>query len=469
MPALYDKASADTWQPAQPKDAELKGRWWEIFGEPELNSLEEQLDVNNQNIKQFFQNFMAARAQVAEARAAYFPTLSLEPAYSKTHAPSTVPRVSAGSGGVLSTVAPGQFTQFQLPFDASWSPDLWGRVSNTVLQARYSAQLSAADLANERLTEEADLAVFWFELRGQDELSDLYYHTLAAYRESLELTRTLVETGIDSQEDLAAAELVLRNAEASAEGIGINRAIFEHAIATLIGKAPAGFSLPAKSLTTAVPAIPVTLPSRLLERRPDIAAAERACAAANAQIGVERASYFPTLTLDASGGFTSSVINELLKAPARFWSIGASASQAIIGGGLRGATMAQFRAQYEADVAAYRQTVLTAFQQVEDFTATLRITSVQIERQRAAVAAAAQYLGIVTTRYQLGIDPYLNVMTAQVNLLADQQNLVLLRVSEMMAAVQLVQALGGGWDVSQLPAASEVTHKEAAKELEAPH
>jgi NodT family efflux transporter outer membrane factor (OMF) lipoprotein len=361
------------------------------------------------------------------------------------------------------------FSLYQAGFDASWEPDLWGRVRNTVLQARYTAQVSAADLANERLTEEADLAVFYFELRGQDELQDLYERTLAAYRESLELTRVLVDTGIDSEEDFAAAELVLRNAEASAEGIAINRAIYEHAIATLTGKPPGSFSLPARNLTTPVPAIPVALPSRLLERRPDVAAAERTLAAANALIGVERAAYFPTLTLSASGGFTAAALNQLFQAPSRFWALGASASQTIFDGGLRKATLAQYRAQYEADVAGYRQTVLSALQQVEDYTATLRITSREIERQVVAVQAAQRYLDIVTTRWKLGIDPYLNVMTAEVNLLADQQNLVLLRVNEMVAAVQLVQALGGGWDVSQLPTPDAVTSLKAAKQLDLPH
>lgn len=476
-PALYKpgypgekgQPVASTWQPAQPRDAQFKGRWWEIFGEPELNALEEQLDINNQTIRQAFQNFMASRAQVSQARAAYFPTLTVDPSISRSHTPSTFPGLSARAGGGISGFASGQFNEIQLPFDASWQPDLWGRVRNTVLEFRYAAQVSAADLANQRLSEEASLAIYYFQLRGQDALQDLYRRTLVAYQESLELTRVLVETGIDSEEDLAAAELVLRNAEASAEGIAINRAIFEHAIATLIGKPPAAVSLPEKVLDTPVPAIPVTLPTRLLERRPDVAAAERTVAQANALIGVGRAAYFPTLTLTASGGFTSTVINQLLKAPSRFWSLGADASETLFDAGLRKATLAQYRAQYEADVASYRQIVLTAFQQVEDYTATLRILSRQIERQRAAVKAAERYLEIVKTRYQLGIDPYLNVMSAEVNLLADQQSLVQLRVSEMVAAVQLVQALGGGWDVSQLPAASEVTHSEAVRLLERPH
>jgi len=473
--AQYEQAPPGTWRPAQPRDAAVKGKWWELFGEPELNALEEQLDINNQNIAQFFQNFMAARAQVGEARASYFPTLTTSPAYSVTQSPSTLSGASqaAATGSTAASASvplfTGRHTQITLPFDASWEPDLWGRVRNTVAQYRYAAQVSAADLENERLTEQADLAVFYFQLRGQDALQDLYKRTIAAYRESLELTRTLVETGIDSDEDLAAAELVLRNAEATAEGIATNRAIYEHAIATLIGQPAPSLTMPVKALSTPVPPIPVTIPSTLLERRPDIAAAERTLAQVNAQIGAERAAYFPTLDLTAGGGFTSSVINTLLTAPARYWSLGASASETLFDAGLRKATLAQYWAQYNADVAAYRQTVLTAFQQVEDYTATLRITSRQLERQRAAVQAAESYLKIVTVRYQMGIDPYLNVMTAQVNLLADQQTEVLLRVAEMVAAAQLVQALGGGWDVSQLPAASEVTTHQALEQAAHPH
>jgi NodT family efflux transporter outer membrane factor (OMF) lipoprotein len=468
-PAQYAQAPSGTWQPARPQDAALKGKWWQVFNAPELDALEEQLDVSNQNIAQSFQSFMASRAQVNEARASFFPTLTTVPAYSKAHSPGTIsPGASAATGAAV-PVFRGQYTQITLPFDASWAPDLWGRVRNTVLESRYAAQVSAADLTNERLTEEAALAVYYFELRGQDALQDLYNHTIAAYRESLNLVRALVETGINSEEDLAAAELVLRNAEATGEGIATNRAIYEHAIATLIGKPAGSFSMPVRAFATPVPAVPVVIPSQLLERRPDIAAAERTMAEANALIGVGKAAYFPALNLTASGGFTSSLVNNLFQASAGFWSLGAAASETIIDAGLRKATLAQYRAQYEADVATYRQTVLTAFQQVEDYTSTLRITSRQIERQRAAVQAAKKYLDIVMVRYQTGIDPYLNVMTAQVSLLADQQSEVLQRVSEMVAAVQLIQALGGGWDVSRLPAASEITSQEALERLAQPH
>jgi NodT family efflux transporter outer membrane factor (OMF) lipoprotein len=465
-PAAYVGADAGAWQPAQPQDAVLKGKWWEVFGEPELSALEQQLNINNQNIAQFLQNFMAARAQVSIARASYFPTLTAAPSATRTRSSGEL-----GSGvdptGNAANPAVGTsgstFNTFQMPFDVSWEPDLFGRIRNTVSEARYAAQVSAADLENERLTEQASLAEFYFELRGQDALQDLYNKTIEAQKKSLDLTRVLMETGIDSPEDVAQAEATLANTEATAVGVATNRAIYEHAIATLIGKPASEFSMPVKALNTPVPIVPVDIPSKLLQRRPDIAAAERTMAQANALIGVETAAYFPTLDLTASGGWEAAAIKSLFTTPARFWSLGASASQTIFDGGLRRATLRQYNAQFNADVAAYRQTVLTAFQQVEDYVATVRVLSQQIDRQKAAVAAAQRFLDIATSRYQTGIDPYLNVITAETTLLSDQQTEVTLRVNEMTAAVQLVQALGGGWDVRQLPSAAEVTRQNVAE------
>jgi NodT family efflux transporter outer membrane factor (OMF) lipoprotein len=475
-PAAYTSADPGAWQPAQPQDAALKGKWWEVFGEPELNTLEDQLNINNQNIAQFFQNFMAARAQVGIARASYFPTLTTTPSGTRTHTSGALGKnatvntsgtstgSSTGSGSVAGTSG-STLDIFQMPFDVSWEPDLWGRVRNTVREARYAAQVSAADLENERLTEQAALAEFYFQLRGQDALQDLYNKTIEAQKKSVELTKVLFETGIDSPEDVAQAEVTLANTQATAVGVATNRAIYEHAIATLIGKPASDFSMPVKVLATPVPVIPVDIPSKLLQRRPDIAAAERTMAEANALIGVETAAYYPTLNLTAGGGWEASAISNLFTAPARFWSLGASASETIFDGGLRRATLRQYNAQFNADVAAYRQTTLTAFQQVEDYIATVRVLSQQIERERAAVAAAQRFLDIATSRYQTGIDPYLNVITAQTTLLSDQQTEVSLRVSEMTAAVQLIQALGGGWDTDQLPSAGEVTSQKVANQL----
>jgi NodT family efflux transporter outer membrane factor (OMF) lipoprotein len=454
-PAAYKSAAPGAWQPANPQDAAIKGKWWEIFKEPELNQLEEHLNIDNQTIVQYFQNFMAARAEVSEARSGFFPAVTANPAITRT-----------GTGGKTSNASP-NISGGTLPFDVSWEPDLWGRIRNTVHASQYAAQVSAADLENQRLTEQADLAVYYFQLRGQDSLQSLYNRTIQADRALLNLTRALYETGIDSQEDVAQAEVALAEAEEAATGVATNRAIYEHAIAMLIGKPASSFSMPVRQLTTPLPPIPVGVPSELLQRRPDIAAAERAMAQANALIGVEKTAYYPSLSLTGSGGLQSS-LETLFTLPALFWSVGASASQILFDAGLRKATVAQYTAQYNADVAAYRQSVLTAFQQVEDYISTLRVVSQQITRERAAIAASQNYLEIATARYQTGIDPYLNVMTAQVTLLGNQLTQVNLQVSEMTAAVQLIQALGGGWNVGELPAASGLTTQKAVHQVNDP-
>ena len=459
-PDGYAQAPAGTWQPANPQDAALKGKWWEMFHEPELNALEEQLDINNQNIAEYFQNFMAARDLVREARASYYPTLTADPSFTRQRTPATLSNNNTTTGKSGSTN-----TSLSLPFDVSWEPDLWGKVRNTVREYQNAAQVSAADLENERLTEQADLAEYYFQLRGQDALQDLYNKTIDADRKALDLTKALYETGIDNDEAVAQAEVTLKDAEEAGTGIATNRAIYEHAIATLIGKPASSFSLPVKSLATPVPAIPVGVPSELLQRRPDIAAAERTMSEANALIGVEKAAYYPNVSLTGGGGLESSSISSLFGLPALFWSVGASASETIFDAGLRRATVAQYTAQYNADNASYRQTVLTAFQQVEDYISTLRVTSAQIVQEDQAVASAQRYLQIANSRYETGLDPYLDVISAQTNLLSDQQTQVVLRVNEMTAAVELVQALGGGWNVSQLPSASSVTSGAAEKKV----
>jgi NodT family efflux transporter outer membrane factor (OMF) lipoprotein len=473
-PAAYTDTPDGVWKPAQPQDALLKGKWWEVFNEPELNALEEQLDINNQNIKQYFENFMAARAQVREARAGYYPTVTTDPSYQRTKSPSTLRGASTTNGGTTTgggTTPTGTATSggqtstvLSLPVDASWEPDLWGKVRNTVREFQYAAQVSAADLENERLTEQADLAEYYFQLRGQDALQDLYRKTVEEDKKSLDLTKALFETGIDNDESVAEAEITLENAQEASTGVATNRAIFEHAIATLIGKPASSFSLPVKSLTTPVPAVPLGVPSQLLQRRPDVAGAERSMAEANALIGVETAAYYPQLSLTGGGGLESSKISTLFSVPALFWSVGSAASETIFDAGLRKATITQYTATYNADVATYRQTVLTAFQQVEDYIATLRITSAEIVQQDIAVKSAQRFLDIATARYQTGLDPYLDVITAQTNLLSDQQQQVTLHVNEMTAAVELVQALGGGWDTTQLPAAGTITKNGAAQQ-----
>ena len=465
-PALEYKESPtqfkenEGWTVAQPADAKLRGKWWEIFDDPELNALEEQLNINNQNIKEYFENYMEARAIVREARSQYFPTLTAVPAitHSRTSANLGTTAVNTGTG-TTATVPKLQSSLYSLPLEASWEPDLWGKVRNTVREAQYAAQVSAADLENERLTEQASLAEYFFEIRGQDMLQKIYDDTVAADQQAYDLTRGLYETGIDDEISVVEAETTLRSAQAGATNVGVARAQYEHAIAVLVGKAATSFSIPVKPMTMAPPPIPVGVPSQLLERRPDIAAAERTMAEANAAIGIAYAAYYPNLTLSAEGGFESSSIAHWLSWPSRFWSVGASLSETVFDAGLRRATVQQYVATYNADLASYRQTVLTGFQQVEDGLAEVRILSKEIEQEQAAVASAEKYLDLEQARYETGIDPYVDVLIAQTTVLSDQQTLNGLQVEEMTYAVALVEALGGGWDSSQLPTPAQVTQK----------
>jgi NodT family efflux transporter outer membrane factor (OMF) lipoprotein len=448
-----------TWAPARPQDAALRGPWWKIYKEPELDALEDELNSSNQNIAQAYQNYMAARAQVSAARASYAPTATVQPSFTRSGSPlgSSV-GATALTGGSATSLAGLRTTSnnYDFPLDVSWEPDLWGRIRNTVKEFANAAQVSAADLANERLSQQASLAQDYFQLRGQDELIALNERTIDAYRKSLQLTQVLGRTGIDSAQSVAQAQLNLKTAEASATNLGIARAQYEHAIALLIGQPASSFSLPARSLTTAVPVIPAGVPSELLQRRPDIAAAERTMSEANALIGVETAAFYPTISISLSAGFESPTLANWFAWPARFFSIGPSASETLFDGGLRTATVAQYKAQYEGDVAAYRQAVLTAFQQTEDYLAAQRILATQIEQQRDVVAAAQHYYDLAAVRYRTGVDTYLNVYVAQTALFSDQQAMVTLRVQQMTSSVQLIEALGGGWDATQLPLEKDV-------------
>jgi NodT family efflux transporter outer membrane factor (OMF) lipoprotein len=320
----------------------------------------------------------------------------------------------------------------------------------------YAAQASAADLENVRLSVQAELAADYYELRAQDSLKEVLDTTVNAYQETLSLTSTQYRAGLGSEEAVAQAEAQLKAAQAQDTNLGILRAQYEHAIAVLVGKPASTFSLPAHSHPTNPPSIPVGLPSELLERRPDIAGAARSVAEANAQIGVAKTAYFPAILLSATGGFGNSSAADWFTWPSRFWSVGPSLAETIFDAGLRRATMEQFRASYDATVANYRQTVLTAFQQVEDNLASLRILSQDIEQQDAAVEAAARGLLEATVRYKAGLDPYLNVISAQTILLNDQQTAVNFRMQQMVASVQLIKALGGGWDSARLPAPNQL-------------
>ena len=454
------------WKVAQPSDAMLRGDWWKIFHDPELNALEDSLNINNQNIKEYFQNFMEARALVGEVNAQLYPTITANASYlrsqSATGSAGSTGAVTSGVGSGVGTAvglakSASPVTSIMTALNLSWEPDLWGRVRNELRASQYTAQVSAADLENERLTEQSSLAVYFFELRGQDALEKLYQDTVEADKKSLAYTQAQYDTGIIDKIAVVEATNTLQNAEAAATNLGVLRAQYEHAIAVLVGTVPSFFSMPPKVLTANPPPIPVGLPSQLIERRPDVAATERAMAAVNAQIGMAEAAYFPTVTLSTDSGFQSDAVSKLFDSNNHTWSIGPSVSETIFDAGLRTATVHQYTATYNSDLAAYRQTVLTAFQQVEDYLAQVRILSNQLLQQRGAVQSAEEYVKLETDRYKLGIDPYVDLVTAQTTLLSDQQTAIDVQIQEMTGAVQLVEALGGGWDRSQLPSAHDVS------------
>jgi len=435
-----NNTDTNIWQVAQPSDDVIRSNWWVMFNDTNLDALEDQIAISNQNVVAAFDNYVVAHEEVREAQAEYYPTLNAGP---------SVTRLRTYTGGGLSLRNP-NISTYDLPLDGSWQPDFWGRIRNTVRSSAATAQASAADLENTKLTAQAELASDYFQLRGQDALIQLYTDTVGAYSNSLQLTRVLFKTGIDSDEDVAQADTQLETTEAAATNLRILREQLEHAIAVLIGRPPESFSIPYGPLMAAPPNIPVGIPSQLLERRPDIASAERAVAAANAEIGVARAAFFPNITLSASGGFEAPNTETLLKWTSRVWSIGASASQPIFNAGLFPAVI-QFKAEYNTTVAQYRQTVLAAFQGVEDNLVGLRILQKQIRQQEGAVKASQNYLNLATYRYKLGIDSYLNVIAAQTTYLNNRQALDNLYTQQMEDAVTLVEDLGGGWDASQLP------------------
>ena len=448
-PPAYKEISPDAfketndWKFAHPSDAVIRGKWWEMFNDSQLNSLEEQLNTANQNIALADANFRVARALVKESRSQYFPTV--------TTSPSII--VSRQSGAAThSNVSPGrQSVNYTLPFDATWEPDFWARIRNNVIASASEAQATAADLQNVRLSVEAELAFDYYQLRSLDAETRLLDATIAAYQQQLDLTRVRFQTGIASDEDVAQAETQLKSTEAQATDLGVARAQFEHAIAVLTGQPASTFSLANAPLEAQPPAVPVGLPSQLLERRPDIAAAERRVAEANAEIGVTKAAFYPSLTLGATGGFESTSIASWFTWPARFFSLGPTLSQTLFDKGRRKAATEVAFAQYDATVAGYRQTVLTSFQEVEDNLAALRILSHELEEQNDAVASAQRALSLATDRYKSGIDSYLNVITAQATLLNNQRTAVNLQMQQMTASVELIKALGGGWNASELP------------------
>ncbi|HUB20197.1 MAG TPA: efflux transporter outer membrane subunit [Acidobacteriaceae bacterium] len=440
------------WKVARPQDAMLRGNWWEVFQEPELNGLEDQLNINNQTLKQYFEQYMSARAVVAEARAQYWPTITLNPTWSRSR--------NSANQRVSSTATTGTTTSlWNLPVDVSWTPDFWGKIRNEVREAQYAAQVSAADLQLEKLTEQSSLAEYYFEIRGQDMLQQILNQTVAADQKALDANQGAYDAGTGDYISVVEARNTLLAAQSAATNVGLLRAQYQHAIAVLLGKVATDFSIPVRPMVYVPPAIPTGVPSQLAERRPDVAAAERTLAEANATIGIGYGAFFPQVTISASGGLESATFKHLFDWPSRTWSIGPSASQVLFDGGLYRAELHQYEATYNADLAGYRQTVLTAFQQVEDALVATRTYSQQILTEQDAVKSAQEFLDLETQRYNAGVDPYVDVVTAQTTLLGDQQALNTLQVSEMISSVQLVQSLGGGWDRSQLPTPAQAGAK----------
>jgi NodT family efflux transporter outer membrane factor (OMF) lipoprotein len=442
VPADYKENS--NFSVAQPSDAIAKGKWWEIYQDAQLNSLEEQIAVSNPSLKAAQARFDQARAAVRISRSNLYPTATGSLA---------VARIGQSSNKALfSSTTPSTYNDFSIPVDASYELDVWGRVRRTVEASRSEAQATAADLANVDLSLQAELALDYFALRGLDAQKQLLDSTVVSYQKALDLTQTRYQGGLASAVDVAQARTQLETTRAQAIDVEVARAQFEHATAVLVGKPPAQFDLPPLPLTAPPPAIPAALPSDLLERRPDIAAAERRVQEANANIGVARAAYFPAITLGLGGGFESASIGTLLEGPSGFWSLAGQAAEVLFDGGLRRGTTEQAKAAYQQSVDNYRQTILGAFQEVEDNLAALRILEQEAETQNGAVAAAEHSLSLSVTRYKGGVTNYLEVTTAQTAALADEVTAVNLLSRRLSASVLLVKAIGGGWNISKIPA-----------------
>jgi NodT family efflux transporter outer membrane factor (OMF) lipoprotein len=434
-PSSVKESSA--WKVAQPKDEEPRGPWWEVFGEPRLNALAAQVDVSNQNIASAEAQFRNARAAIRVARADLFPTITGSATLTRSHLSANAP---SGGQGSSRTQA-----DYQLPLDLSYELDVWGRIRRNIESSIANAQATAADLETVRLSMQAELAVDYFSLQGLDGQKQLLDLTAVAFEKALELTLARYNQGVASQIDVAQARTQLETTRAQAIDVGVQRAQFEHAIAILIGKPPAELSIPAAPIGIQLPAIPAALPSELLERRPDIAAAERRVAVANAQIGIAQAAFFPTITLNASVGVASSSLANLFTWPSLLWAVGSSLTQTLFDAGQRKGLTDEARAAYDSSVATYRQTVLTAFQGVEDNLAALRILEGEAKQQDNAVKAAETSLRLAIEQYKGGIATYLQVITAQSAALTDEITAVNILTRRMTAAVQLIQALGGGW------------------------
>jgi len=437
------KETPSNWSQANPQDQLPKGKWWEIYGDQQLNSLEETIAVSNQNLKVAYQQYMSARDLVRQARSQLFPTVAVQPSGSRIQLSQNRPNV------VPTTKS--QYSDTVLPAELSYEVDLWGQVRRTIESSRENAQASAGDLENISLSLHSQLAFDYFSLRGLDLQKQLLDTTVVDFEKALQLTQARYRGGVASDVDVAQAETQLETTRAQDIDTGVARAQFEHAIAVLTGQNASTFSIPPAPLTASPPQIPLGVPSELLERRPDIAAAERRVASANAQIGIAVSAYYPQVSLSASGGLESAAIGTLFQGPSALWSVGGSAFETVLDGGRRRAVTQQARDNHEATVASYRENVLEAFQQVEDNLAALRLLDQELTTQQVAVASARRSVDLSTVRYKRGITTYLEVLTAQSIALSDERIAADLMTRRMTASVQLVKALGGGWDRSQLP------------------
>jgi NodT family efflux transporter outer membrane factor (OMF) lipoprotein len=460
---------AEGWKLGEPQDAADRGSWWAIYNDPVLDELERTIDISNQNLRAAEAAYRQARAVVAEARAGLFPTLSLTGSGTRSGQGGTRGSsfITTAGGAAISTGGgrgSGSQSTIDLAADASWSVDLWGRIRRTVESDVATAQASAADLANARLSAQAQLATLYFELRSADEQKRLLDSAVDAFTQSLQITRNQYTAGVVGQADVVTAETQVEQTRAQAVAVGVQRANFEHAIATLIGKPPADVAIAPTQLAMSIPVAPPGLPSRLLERRPDIAGAERRMASANAAIGVAVAAYYPDLTLSASYGFASSGLSKLLRASNNFWSVGSQLAETVFDAGLRSAQVDAARAFYDETVATYRQTVLTGFQQVEDELAALRILAQEAEVQANAVRLAQLAERLTLNQYQAGTVAYTAVLTAQTTRLNNEETALAILQNRFIASVALVQALGGGWTAAALPNRDQVEDDPPAPE-----
>jgi NodT family efflux transporter outer membrane factor (OMF) lipoprotein len=471
-PANFKEAEAAGWKQSQPGDAYFKGRWWELYNDAALNALEEQVGVSNQNVLQAEAQYREARAAVGVARAALFPIVSTSPAISTggsgataagstsgTSGTGTAGTGTSGSGTSGSGTA-GTRTSFSLPFNVSWEPDLWGNIRRGVTASAATAQSLAAAVANARLLYQAELAQDYFELHGSDAEADLLTRTAASYEEYLTLTQNRFKFGIASDLDVAQAETQLYGVQSQLIDLGVQRAAFEHAIAILIGKAPAEVTIPPVTLNILPPPVPTAVPSELLERRPDIAGSERLVAAANEQIGIAMSAFYPNLSLTGSAGLESSSIAKWFTWPSRFWSVGPQLAETLFDAGRRRGVVVEQRAAYDATVAAYRETVLTAMQQVEDNLAALRILEGEAGKIEQTVQSATRALDVSSAQYKAGTASYLTVITSQATLLNADVTAVNLLTRRLTASVLLIEALGGGWNASQLPTKQDVAARQ---------